>query len=157
MPDIALIGTNNPTTGYPSFDIGLTPIPEGAGTVAVDVTGDSGLDTAVYISLFTDARQDDASATDMSDLRGWWGDEFGAIGSNLWQLTRGKLTDEALAQAQVWAQDALQWMVTDGVVASVTASVTRIGLYAISIVIQIQEPSTASSTFRYALNWAATG
>ena len=157
MPDIALIGTNDPTTGFPIIDISLTPIPEGAGTVAVDVTTDSGLNTAVYISLFTDARQDETTANDTSDLRGWWGDEFGQVGSQLWQLTRGKATDEVIAQAQVWAQDALAWMVTGGVAASVTATAERIGLYAISIVIQITEPNSQTSTFRYALNWAATG
>lgn len=157
MPDIALIAFNDPLTGYPSWDIALTLIPDGADTVARDVTLDSGLDTAVYISLFTDARADPTTVRDTSDLRGWWGDEFGAIGSLLWQLTRGKATDEAIQQAGVWAQDSLAWLVDSGVAASVTATATRIGLYSISIIVQIQRPDDTSSSFRYSLNWAATG
>lgn len=156
MPDIALLGSNGPG-GYPLLDIQLTPVPAGAGTVAREVSLDDGLDTAVYISLFTDARADPDSAVDKTDLRGWWGDEFGPIGSLLWQLTRGKATDEVVAQAKVWAEDSLAWLVTSGVAASATAQAVRIGLHAISIVVTITKPDSTSSTFRYALNWAATG
>ena len=157
MPDIALIATANPLTGFPSFDIALTEAPAGAEAVAVDVETDSGLNTAVYLSLFTDARADPTTVLDASDLRGWWGDEFGEIGSLLWQLTRGKATDEAVSNAGVWAEQSLAWLVASGVAQSVIANASRIGLYAISIVIQIARPSNTTSTFRYALNWAATG
>ncbi len=157
MPDIAIFAQNDPVSGMPIFDIALTPIPAGAGTVARDVSLDSGLDTAIYISLFTDARADPESARDTTDLRGWWGDEFGQVGSLLWQLINGKATDEALANAKVWAEDSLAWLVSDGVAASVSATVARIQLYAISITIEIAKPDNTKSTFRYALNWAQIG
>lgn len=82
---------------------------------------DGGLETAVAISLFTDRRAD--------DRRGWWGDSYpdaenDLIGSRLWTLERAGQTVETLRRAQVYAQEALQWMLTDGVAkrVSVTAS-----------------------------------
>jgi phage gp46-like protein len=156
MPDIALVPSPDPLTRMPAFDVVLTEVPTGATTYARDVATDDGLDTAVYVSLFTDARADPALASDPTDLRGWWGDEFGPIGSRLWQLTRGKATDEALSFAETATRDALQWLVDTGIAAEVEASATRIGLYAISIEARIRRPGETSATFRYALSWAAT-
>jgi phage gp46-like protein len=155
MPDIALVASNDPATGFPRFDIELTSVPDGAGEVARDVSLDAGLSTAVYISLFTDARASVEEGAEATDLRGWWGDDFGAFGSKLWLLTRGKVTDEAIAFARVSAEEALAWLVDGGIARSVSAIVTRIGLYAISISISIVRPEGTNSTFRYALNWAA--
>lgn len=157
MADIALKAKPDPITRMPVFDIDLTAIPDGATTVARDVAMDAGLDTSIYVSLFTDARANREDAPDTTDLRGWWGDEFGPIGSRLWELTRGKATDEALNFAKVATEEALQWLVDSGVATSVTAQATRIGLYAISIIVQVQKPDDQNAAFRYALNWAATG
>lgn len=157
MPDIALHAEASPVTRMPLFDIGLTPIPDGAEDVARDVDLDYGIDTSVYLSLFTDARGDPETARDPNDLRGWWGDNYGTpIGSRLWELTYGKATDEAVSNAGIWAEDALRWMVDAGIALSVTAEAMRIGLYAISIVVQIQRPGRSDSSFRYDLNWAMT-
>jgi len=156
MPDIALLAGFDPVTRFPVFDIAFTPIPEGAEAVARDVDLDSGLNTAVFLSLFTDARANSEEVRDPNDLRGWWGDEFGPMGSKLWLLLHGKATDEAVANAKTWTEEALAWLISGGVAESVTATAVRVSLYAITISIQIQRPKTSASTFRYALNWAAT-
>ncbi|KAL6953375.1 hypothetical protein U1Q18_052069 [Sarracenia purpurea var. burkii] len=122
LPDIALRVSANPLTRMPEFDIELTDIPLGAETVARDAALDNGLDTAIYVSLFTDARADPETARDPTDLRGWWGDEFGPIGSRLWELTRGKATDEALSFAKTAAEDALRWLIDEGIATAVTAT-----------------------------------
>lgn len=78
------------------------------------------LATAVVISLFTDreATEDDAIADGTGDPRGWWGDDGQyLIGSRLWLLERAKRTQETLALAQSYIEEALQWMIDDGIVA----------------------------------------
>jgi len=156
MPDIALIASADPLTRMPTFDVALTDLPTGALTVARDVATDDGLSTALYVSLFTDALAGPDEAADPTDTRGWWGDEFGPIGSRLWQLTRGKATDEALDFAETAARDALAWLVDAGIAAEVDVTATRIALHAISIDVRIRRPGVTDSSFRYALNWAAT-
>lgn len=78
------------------------------------------LATAVVISLFTDrvAQADDQIPDGSGDPRGWHGDDPAApVGSRLWLIFRGKRTQQTLTDAQSYAQEALQWLVDDGVVA----------------------------------------
>ncbi|MDR5757031.1 phage GP46 family protein [Caballeronia sp. LZ035] len=80
------------------------------------------LQTAVLLSLFTDrvANSDDFIPDGTGDPRGWWGDvgEDTPIGSRLWLLDRSKQTQEVLNNARDYITEALQWLVDDGVVAS---------------------------------------
>lgn len=82
------------------------------------VTG-SDLYTAVLISLFTDAAAgpDDIIPDGSRDPRGWWGDP--SIGSKLWLLMRSKATSTVLALAKTYIEQALQWLIDDGVVAKI--------------------------------------
>lgn len=86
------------------------------------VTGND-LQSAVLVSLFTDrqANQDDLIPDGTGDPRGWWGDigEGKPIGSRLWLLDRSKQTQEVLNNARDYIVEALQWLVDDGVVASI--------------------------------------
>lgn len=83
------------------------------------------LQTAVLLSLFTDARAntDDALPYGQTDKRGWCGQEFvGAAssradaqwGSRLWLYYSGVATQQHLDGAQFAAQEALAWMVNTG-------------------------------------------
>ena len=100
-----------------------------------DLVPDAGLRTAVLISLFTDAlaRPDDEIPDGTDDRRGWWGnlplagEPADPIGSRLWLLARAKRTEETRRRAQTYAQDALAWMVTDGVAAAVTVTAAWAG------------------------------
>ena len=78
------------------------------------------LETAVLISLFTDreAGPDDVIVDGTDDPRGWWGDsgEDVKIGSRLWLLARSKQENEVLAKAKEYIDEALQWLIDDGVV-----------------------------------------
>lgn len=85
------------------------------------VCGDD-LQTAMLISLLSDRLADESDDTDGGDRRGWWGDyeQDYRIGSRLWLLRRQKLTTLTALKAEDFALEALQWMVDDGVVSSLT-------------------------------------
>ncbi len=85
-----------------------------------DLGSGDDLASAVVISLFTDrvAQPDDVIPDGTGDPRGWHGDDpTTPIGSRLWLIFRSKRTQQTLTDAQSYAQEALQWMVDDGVVA----------------------------------------
>lgn len=87
-----------------------------------DLATDDGLETAIAVSLFTDARAPSGAALPYQGAprRGWWGDalaevEGDRIGSLFWLLAREKQTPELLARIRDYARDALAWMTADGV------------------------------------------
>jgi phage gp46-like protein len=86
------------------------------------------LQTAVYISLFTDRVVEDGIVPKDGNRRGWWHDTFSGvpIGSRLWELKRRKIANRQLLinEATGILQEALQWMIDSGLVASVAIVVT---------------------------------
>jgi phage gp46-like protein len=108
-----------------------------------DLQGGDDLATAVLISLFTDRR---AEASDVipdgsNDRRGWWGDLGSAypIGSRLWLLSRAKQLPQTLTNAQTYVAEALQWLLDDGVVASISAVCRFIGLGMMGILVALYD------------------
>jgi phage gp46-like protein len=112
-------------------DIALVIVAEGDFAADLDLLGadlatDQGLDTACLVSLFSDrlAAPDDVLPTG-ADRRGWWGDAYAdvdgdLIGSRLWLLARAKQVPQTLVDAQAYAEEALAWMIEDGVAAAVS-------------------------------------
>lgn len=82
--------------------------------------GGDDLATAVLISFFSDrlANDDDLIPDGTTNRRGWWGDagQDYLIGSRLWLLERGKLTNTTAQDAETYALEALQWLIDDGVI-----------------------------------------
>lgn len=127
------------------------------------------LATPVLVSLFTDARaraDDELPVAGDMDRRGWWGDAFPAtaaanalgqdrIGSRLWLLSRALQIPETLVRARQYAEEALAWMVDDGIASSVTAeaSFPRDGW--LQLEIAIDRPDGSGAAFAWALNWDA--
>jgi phage gp46-like protein len=129
--------------------------------VAGRIDTDEGFETAVLISLFTDAPAEDGDYLPNPELKGgWWGDSYPDIegdkmGSRLWIVTKGKLTADANRKAEKYAERALQWMIDDGVAQTVQASSTflvdggkKIG---ITLGVQIQKPEEVAP--RWARLW----
>lgn len=123
--------------------------------------GDAGLETAVVISLFTDRRAnaDDALPGD-DDRRGWWGDawpvtERDLIGSRLWLLSREKQLPEVVRRAREYAEEALAWLVEDGIArrVSVEAAVVRNGVLGLGVA--IERPDGSALQYRYDYLWNA--
>jgi len=126
-----------------------------------DIVYDEGLETAALMSLWSDKRADDDDAIDdQNDKRGWWGDltviEFtDQIGSKLWQVARGKTTAETLVQAKQYIEEALEWMIEDGVAARITAEAERSGplLDRLYFKVSIYKNYGSVETFLFDLPW----
>ncbi|MGV8000574.1 phage GP46 family protein [Photorhabdus temperata subsp. temperata] len=118
------------------------------------VTGDD-LQTAMIVSLFTDrqARSDDE--IDGTDRRGWWGDVGSdyQIGSRLWLIRRQKLTTAVALKAEDYAREALQWMLDDGVVASVNIHTQIVYPNRLNMIIRYHRPGREAEDLRFFWVW----
>lgn len=97
--------------------------------VSPSLAEDDGLETAVILSLFTDRRaeDDDVLPDGTDDRRGWWGDAYpdidgDRIGSRLWLLHREKDAQRAVNRAREYADEALRWLIDDGIARQVTVA-----------------------------------
>lgn len=106
------------------------------------------LASAVYLSLFTDARAgDDTLAAD--DRRGWWADA--SCGSRIWTaLDAGKAVTETLRQVEQAAKDSLGWMVEDGVAERVAATAERMSQQALLLTVTITGPGDVAPRWSWA-------
>lgn len=97
------------------------------------------LQTAIILSLFTDGRagRDDKLPLNETDRRGWVGEEFlsGGVdattdpwGSRLWLCYSGKVSGSVLEAARFAAQQALEWLVRDGVAERVLVTAEWVGV-----------------------------
>ena len=120
---------------------------------------DSSLYTAVLHSLFSDAR---ALADDPIEAgesrRGWWGDlaaqtDGDAYGSRLWELRREKQTAEVLLRAKEYTEEALAWLIDDGVASAIAvdARYPARGTLALFVTITLDSGALESFEFTYSL------
>jgi len=146
VADIAIVW--NPLQGYGDWVMGDGDIQTG-----------SDLETAVLVSLFTDrvATPDYVPAPGDTDTRGWWADAYNqdAIGSNIWQLERHVKTDATLNEAIAMANNALQWLIDDGVASAVSVTAEWQGSEALmlAMAISITEPNGSVQAFNYSWAW----
>ncbi|UXS33984.1 hypothetical protein FY152_17630 [Agrobacterium tumefaciens] len=90
-----------------------------------DFRAEQGLATQVLILLMTDRRVEDSELRDDEQNRGWLGDSFDrldgedVLGSRLWLLRRQSIYDGIEVDAQDYAREALQPLVTQGAVARI--------------------------------------
>ena len=90
-------------------------------------------------------------------VRGWGGDSYNdgfQTGSKLWTLSRAKQLTEILDDAQLYASQALQWLVDDGVAKSVQVIATnpQMSVLLLEILVVLPDGSTEQRTFR--ANWS---
>lgn len=133
------------------MDMLLKPDSYGIGDISIaggEPTLDLGLETAVFISLFTDARADGKG--------GWWGDSGEAypLGSRLWTLERAKTTQENIQAAKTYVKECLKWLVDEGIAFAVDVDVQRLGMSELRITVEITGPSGAS---KYTYTWSSMG
>lgn len=131
---------------------------------------DDGMRTTILISLFSDARApDDAELPEEGrDRRGWWGDSLAKdagrfagtardpdrIGSLLWLLERAKVVPQSLRFAQQACEDALAWLIRDGVAGRVGVQVEAQG-DRMAIGVEIDRPSGPGRQ-RFDFAWEAS-
>jgi len=122
---------------------------------AGDLASGDDLQSAIYISLFTDRRAREDDSYDGDDRKGWWGDS-GAdyqIGSRIWLLRRSKLSTAVANSAASYAKEALQWLIDDGVIASVSITTQIVYPSRLYMAITYQKPDRTSSTVQYYWVW----
>jgi len=125
------------------------------GGLAVSQTGSDDLKSAVLVSLFTDrvAPAGYVGPGGDTDPRGWWGDTYEAspIGSRLWMLARAKKSDQTtlLSLAKTYCTEALQWLLDDGIAASIAVNTFWFKPDAMGITISIAKPSGQTNGFSW--------
>src|ERR1051326_6857103 len=130
-------------------------------TSGADLSTDSALQTAVLDSLFTDARVESEDLPFAgASRRGWWGNLFpevdgDEVGSKLWLLAREKRTTDTLNRAEEYTQEALQWLIDDGVAESVDVEPSYDTNGALIIQALITKPGGDQKRFRFAQAWQA--
>lgn len=117
-----------------------------------------GLETAIRLSLFTDARAregDDlpeGTGAFGEDLRGYWADPFlssGAMGSRLWTLKRSALTSETRQRARDFVLEALAWLKSLGIASEIRVETEVADAGVLKIGIEIQRESETPARFAY--------
>lgn len=115
------------------------------------------LETAVLVSLFTDARAepDDRLPPGDADRRGWWGNALGEepIGSRLWLLRRAKRLPETLALARDYIREALAWLVGEGIAARVEVTTSWQDRGRINALIVISQADGSRAALRAEWAW----
>jgi phage gp46-like protein len=117
------------------------------------------IQTAVILSLFTDARAPNSFIPpDRSqDRRGSWQDYYDVTptGSLLWTLRRAIITDDTtlLNLAKTYALQSLQWLKTAGVVDTINVSTSWLNREALAISVTVTEPNSAQ-TNNYVWAWS---
>lgn len=116
---------------------------------------DDGLEAAVLISLFSDARvTDDEMPPEEKINRGWWGDLFeeSPIGSKLWLLKREKKTAQNIKRVKEYALECLQWLVDDGAASLVEVDLVEQGEFQV-LVVEISKPNQPKQIYKFNLKW----
>lgn len=132
-----------------------------------DFALDEGLETAVILSLFADARAPRGAGGE-PDRRGWWGDAFppvvfgspidgDAFGSRLWTLAGARQLPETAETARQYAKEALAWMIADGVAQAVDVQVDFPAPGVLSLGVNITKPAGDDLSYRWRLPWQAMG
>lgn len=119
----------------------------------------AGMETSIIVSLFTDARASSDKVATAHNRRGWVGDiltvNIGrSLGSTLWVYEQSRITTNILNQIRVAAQEALDWLVEDGIAKTVIVSVQQVTGRGIVIFIEIETPQGKNQ--RYSAIWRAT-
>jgi len=157
VADIALVW--DPSTATADFAMA----PQFTASSGDLLTGND-LQTAVLLSLFSDAQADPGDIVlDTADPRGWWADTYAALedptlpiiagdrfGSKLWQAFARIRNQDTLNWAANETIRALSWMVTDNVAKSVDATAYFTSNGGIGVIPVITKPDGTSSRYNFA-------
>lgn len=120
---------------FPFTDVAFVRDAEGVYDIDLDETNadaqlTGGLESAIFVSLFSDRRARADEVGDPMWRRGWIGDLLSDIpddrhGSGLWLYEQSRLTPQIAAGVAAEARNALQWMIDDELCSSVSVVVER--------------------------------
>lgn len=126
-----------------------------------DLAGVDGFDSAIWVSLFTDARAPESIVRKPEDRRGWIGNlaspvENRDLGGLLWLTDQRRLNQDTLNEVVDYARQSLNWFVEDSIAKSITVSGEIIPLQGIRLAIIIKTPDGNTVT-HYVPLWEVTG
>lgn len=126
-----------------------------------DLIAEDGFDTAINMSLFTDARANEDQIAQSERRRGWLGNTVSKVpgrqlGSFLWLVDQSRLIPNTLNKTINFAQLALDWMVEDQLAKSVTVDGVIVPKLGIELIIIITHTDDTVTT-HYRKLWELTG
>lgn len=139
-------------------DVGFFDVGESCPDLIIengDLKPDNGLETPALISLFSDRRVTiEQLPPAEKDRKGWWADLISEpiedlIGSRLWSIERSKVSDNTAIEIESMLNEAFQWMIDDGIAASIIVNAEIIGLNDAKGTIQIFRPSGDNIPFKF--------
>jgi phage gp46-like protein len=126
-----------------------------------DLLTNKDLQTAVIISLFSDAPAQAGDQVDGAYTGGWWGDSFNTgvagfkLGSRLWLLKRQKTTQAVANLAKQYCYEALQWLVDENVASSILVDTSISPLFGLNINVSIYKPNiTVPEAYQWQDVWS---
>lgn len=128
-------------------------------TTSLGLASENPLVRAVIISLFTWRRANPDDVLPGAERMGWWGDSFASIandqiGSRLWLLSREKLIESTVQRARRYAEEALAWLVNDGVAARVQVVAERQGIYTLALGVTVFKSDGKPMDIRFPDAWS---
>lgn len=128
------------------------------GVESTDLSQAQSLNRAVIISLFTWRRANPDDLIEGQKM-GYWGDAAeppetnDKIGSRLWLLSREKILPSTFNRAREYAQEALQWLIDDGVASKVDVLAERYGNDGIALQCTIYRVDGSQAVLRFDNAW----
>lgn len=117
---------------------------------------DNTLHTPTLISLHSNRRvAEEDLPPGINDPEGWWADQLAdvqgdLIGSRLWTLKRlGKITDEIINELESIVLQSLNWLIEDGIAATITLTAARNGTYEVLGTGDITKPDGDNIPFKF--------
>lgn len=132
-----------------------------------DLAPERDLTSAILLSLFTDARAEASDPLPQGEpnRRGYWADAYAEVsgdrfGSKLWLLEREKSLVVVAAKAKQYADEALAWLVADGIAQKVAVTAELLPLRptdgvrpVLALSVQVHKPPDRLITFRFRYVW----
>ena len=146
------------------IDVVLEELEGGIFDVKIGFDGDleteDSFDTALIVSLFTDARANSADVPDPSRRRGWIGNEHTPefeMGGTLWvHLEQGRMTGSTMRKIEDAARGALQWLLDEDLITAITNVVVEGSIDRVTLNLTI-ERSPGRTERRHFTLWSNTG
>lgn len=128
-------------------------------TLSLGMASTEPLVRAVIISLFSWRRANADDDLPGNERMGWWGDTTATIpndriGSRLWLLDRSKITSTTIARAIEYAQEALAWLIADGVASDITVTAERLGIDTVGMLCVITKPDGSQANVQFSNVWS---
>lgn len=147
-----------------STDVKLTASANGGFDLSIvdgDIEGTPGFDTAIWVSLFSDARATASQVVIPEYRRGWPGNLVSTVngrdlGGLLWLVDQRRLNQKTLNEAVDYTRGALNWFLEDGIAQNVEVDGEIVPASGIQLNVTITSFNGDTET-HYVKLWEVTG